>query len=78
MHFGIAHRIRITLLEAQAHVLSMFSRSLVEYSEEKFKRESIDVLTNSLVTKVGDKTVTIKHLDTQKVTGLDLIWVLTA
>lgn len=48
-------------------MLSMFSRSLVEYSEERFQRESIDLVNNALVTSLDDNYVTIKHLDTKEV-----------
>eukprot|EP00124_Ichthyophonus_hoferi_P003148 Ihof_evm7s257 gene=Ihof_evmTU7s257 len=60
-------KVKITLVEALPNVLSMFSRSLVEYAETKFSRERVELLTKSLVVGVDDNDVSIKRLETQEV-----------
>lgn len=70
-------KINITLIEAQSNVLSMFSKSLVDYTEEKFRRSAIDVKTRTLVTGVDDKDVTVKSLDTGELSKIPygtLLW----
>ncbi|KNC86491.1 hypothetical protein SARC_01362 [Sphaeroforma arctica JP610] len=73
----LADKVSITLIEALPHVLSMFSKSLVEYAEQKFHRDSIDVLTRTLVTKVDETHVYVKNLEsgeTSKMPYGTLLW----
>lgn len=53
----IAHRFRVTLIEALPNVLPSFSKHLIEYTESTFKEEKIDIKTKTMVKKVTDKTV---------------------
>eukprot|EP01134_Creolimax_fragrantissima_P001846 CFRG1846T1 len=70
-------KVTITLIEALPNVLSMFSKSLVEYAEQKFHRDDIDVLTRTLVTKVDQTHVYVKKLETGEVSKMPygtLLW----
>jgi len=53
----IAHRCSVTLLEALPNVLPSFSKQLIEYTESTFKEEKINVMTNTMVKKVTDKSI---------------------
>ncbi|KAL2760892.1 hypothetical protein ACRALDRAFT_1026089 [Sodiomyces alcalophilus JCM 7366] len=53
----IADRCKVTLIEALPNVLPSFSRQLIEYTENTFKEEKIEVLTKTMVKNVTDKTV---------------------
>jgi len=61
----IAHRFRVTLIEALPNVLPSFSKQLIEYTESTFKEEKIDIKTKTMV-----KNVTDKHVEAE-VTGPD-------
>ncbi|KAI9091069.1 hypothetical protein K1719_028339 [Acacia pycnantha] len=49
--------VKITLLEAGDHILSMFDKRITTFAEDKFKRDGIDVKTGSMVVKVLDKEI---------------------
>ncbi|KAI0603209.1 hypothetical protein F4775DRAFT_587728 [Biscogniauxia sp. FL1348] len=53
----IAHRFKVTLIEALPNVLPMFSKQLIDYTESTFKEEHIEIKTKTMVKKVTDKTV---------------------
>jgi NADH:quinone reductase (non-electrogenic) len=53
----IADRFKVTLIEALPNVLPMFSKQLIEYTENTFKEEKIDILTKTMVKNVTDTTV---------------------
>nr|VDD30789.1 unnamed protein product [Brassica oleracea] len=52
--------VRITLLEAADHILTMFDKRITEFAEEKFSRDGIDVKLGSMVTKVNEKDISAK------------------
>ncbi|KAK1324631.1 hypothetical protein QJS10_CPA01g01147 [Acorus calamus] len=51
--------VRITVIEAGEHILSMFDKRITSFAEQKFKRDGIDVKTGYRVTNVCDKTITM-------------------
>ncbi|KAK7050462.1 mitochondrial external NADH dehydrogenase [Favolaschia claudopus] len=53
----LADKIKITLVEALPSVLPMFSRRLIEYTVSTFKESKIDILTQTMVKEVKDKSV---------------------
>src|SRR6185436_7153426 len=53
----IAHHCSVTLLEALPNVLPMFSKQLIDFTESTFKEEKINVMTNTMVKKVTDKSI---------------------
>jgi NADH:ubiquinone reductase (non-electrogenic) len=53
----IAPRFRVTLIEALPNVLPSFSKQLIEYTENTFKEEKIDILTKTAVKKVTSTDV---------------------
>uniref|UniRef100_A0A1J3JBR4 NADH:ubiquinone reductase (non-electrogenic) n=1 Tax=Noccaea caerulescens TaxID=107243 RepID=A0A1J3JBR4_NOCCA len=52
--------VKITLLEAADHILTMFDKRITEFAEEKFSRDGIDVKLGSMVTKVNEKDISAK------------------
>lgn len=73
----VAKELRISLIEAMPNVLNAFNKKLVEYTKHVFQDTNINLLTNSIVKKVDDKTVYyLNKLDQQEHTlpyGM-LIW----
>jgi len=57
----IAQRLRITLVEAMDHVLPMFNRKLVEYTEKHFNDENISLRLNTMVKEVTDRVVKVQE-----------------
>jgi NADH:ubiquinone reductase (non-electrogenic) len=53
--------IRITILEAGPSILSTFDGVLSDYTARLFRRQQIDVRTNSPVAKVGAEVITLKN-----------------
>lgn len=53
----IADKFKVTLIEALPNVLPMFSKQLIDYTEQTFKEEKITIKTKTAVKKVTDKTV---------------------
>ncbi|KAF7377668.1 Mitochondrial external NADH dehydrogenase [Mycena sanguinolenta] len=56
---GLADNIKITLVEALPSVLPMFSKRLIDYTMSTFKESKIDILTQTMVKEVKDKSVTL-------------------
>ncbi|KAK1283977.1 hypothetical protein QJS10_CPB21g00740 [Acorus calamus] len=56
---NIRDLVRITVVEAGGHILSMFDKRITAFAEQKFQREGIDVKLGYKVTKVSDKTITM-------------------
>ncbi|XP_057416190.1 external alternative NAD(P)H-ubiquinone oxidoreductase B2, mitochondrial-like [Lotus japonicus] len=54
--------VKITLLEAGDHILSMFDKRITAFAEDKFRRDGIDVKTGSMVVKVSDKEISTKEM----------------
>ncbi|KAK9936253.1 hypothetical protein M0R45_013103 [Rubus argutus] len=61
---GVKDKVKITLLEAGNHILSMFDKRITEFAEEKFRREGINVKTGSMVVKVDKNEITTKEMKT--------------
>ncbi|KAJ7901621.1 NDE2, mitochondrial external NADH dehydrogenase [Mycena leptocephala] len=59
----LADKIKITLVEALPSVLPMFSKRLIEYTMSTFKESKIDILTQTMVKEVKDKSVTLAMPD---------------
>nr|BAM13873.1 type II NAD(P)H dehydrogenase [Symplocarpus renifolius] len=57
--------VKISVIEAGEHILTMFDKRITAFAEEKFKREGIDVKTGYRVVKVSDKDIIM----TGKATG---------
>lgn len=60
-----ADKVKITLIEAMPHILTMFDKNLIDYTESYFKKSNIDVKTNSFVKNVGEKSLQIATKDGQ-------------
>ncbi|XP_012572488.1 external alternative NAD(P)H-ubiquinone oxidoreductase B2, mitochondrial-like [Cicer arietinum] len=59
---GVKDFVKITLLEAGGHILSMFDKRITAFAEDKFQREGIDVKTGSMVVKVSDREISTKEM----------------
>nr|BAM13872.1 type II NAD(P)H dehydrogenase [Symplocarpus renifolius] len=57
--------VKISVIEAGEHILTMFDKRITAFAEEKFKRDGIDVKTGYRVVKVSDKEIIM----TGKATG---------
>ncbi|KAJ6466912.1 pyridine nucleotide-disulfide oxidoreductase-domain-containing protein [Mycena sanguinolenta] len=55
----LADKIKITLVEALPSVLPMFSKRLIDYTMSTFKESKIDILTQTMVKEVKEKSVTL-------------------
>ncbi|KAL1302320.1 hypothetical protein AAFC00_002733 [Neodothiora populina] len=53
----ITKNFKVTLVEALPSVLPMFSKQLIDYTEQTFKEETIDIRTKTMVKKVTDKYI---------------------
>ncbi|KAG6484424.1 external alternative NAD(P)H-ubiquinone oxidoreductase B3, mitochondrial-like [Zingiber officinale] len=49
--------VKISVIEAGEHILTMFDKRITEFAEEKFQRDGIDLKTNFKVVKVTDKDI---------------------
>ena len=56
----VANDVKITLIEALDHVLSMMDKQISDYTERHFRRENIDVLINTFVKAVKQNEVIIQ------------------
>ena len=57
----LKNQVKIQLVEAMETVLSMFDKRISEYTEQNFKREDIDVLSNTFVKEVKEKEIIIQR-----------------
>ncbi|XP_010905569.1 external alternative NAD(P)H-ubiquinone oxidoreductase B2, mitochondrial [Elaeis guineensis] len=53
--------VRISVIEAGEHILTMFDKRITKFAEEKFQRDGIEVKTNFRVVKVTDKAITMTN-----------------
>jgi NADH:ubiquinone reductase (non-electrogenic) len=53
----IADNFKVTLVEALPNVLPMFSKNLIDYTEQTFKEETIEIRTKTMVKNVTDKYI---------------------
>ena len=56
----VAHDVKITLIEALDHVLSMMDKRISDYTERHFRRENIEVLMNTFVKAVKQREVVVQ------------------
>ncbi|WPG99449.1 Hypothetical protein R9X50_00226300 [Acrodontium crateriforme] len=59
----IANNFRVTLIEALPNVLPMFSKNLIEYTEQTFKEETIEIRTKTMVKNVTDTYIEAEYTD---------------
>ncbi|KAI8847726.1 hypothetical protein BC829DRAFT_418184 [Chytridium lagenaria] len=57
----IVGKIKITLIEALPHVLPMFSKELIEYTEKHFAENKVEVLNNTMVKEVRQKELIVQN-----------------
>ncbi|KAH7683428.1 NADH:ubiquinone reductase (non-electrogenic) protein [Dioscorea alata] len=55
----VKHLVKISLVEAGEHILTMFDKRITEFAEKKFRRDGIEVKTGFQVVNVSDKTITM-------------------
>lgn len=72
----VAHKLRVTLIEALPSILPMFSQTLIKYTESTFKENSIELLTKHMVKDVDDRDVLVKTPsgDDKKIPYGLLVW----
>ncbi|KAF7303774.1 Mitochondrial external NADH dehydrogenase [Mycena indigotica] len=59
----LAGRIKITLVEALPSVLPMFSKRLIDYTMSTFKESKIDIMTQTMVKEIKERSVTLAMPD---------------
>ncbi|KAJ7040737.1 pyridine nucleotide-disulfide oxidoreductase-domain-containing protein [Mycena alexandri] len=59
----LAGKIKITLVEALPSVLPMFSKRLIDYTMSTFKESKIDILTQTMVKEVKERSVILAMPD---------------
>ncbi|KAJ6836425.1 external alternative NAD(P)H-ubiquinone oxidoreductase B3, mitochondrial-like [Iris pallida] len=59
--------VKISVIEAGEHILTMFDKRITKFAEEKFRRDGIDVKTEFKVVKVSDKDITMTNKSTGEV-----------
>lgn len=57
---------RISVVEMMDHILNTFDKRLSEYTEQKFKRDRINLITNNRVLEVREKELVIFDTKTNK------------
>ncbi len=57
----VKNQVKIQLVEAMDTVLSMFDKRISDFTEQNFKRESIDVLSNTVVKEVKANEIIIQR-----------------
>ncbi|KAJ3105378.1 NADH:ubiquinone oxidoreductase [Phlyctochytrium planicorne] len=72
----IAGKIKITLIEALPHVLPMFSKELIEYTEKHFAENKVEVLNNTMVKEVRQKELLVQNAkkEQEKIPFGLLVW----
>ena len=59
----LAKNVKLTLVEALPSVLPMFSKNLIEYTEQTFKEETIEVRTKTMVKNVTPTYIEAEYKD---------------
>ncbi|KAJ1674069.1 NADH:ubiquinone oxidoreductase, partial [Spiromyces aspiralis] len=52
--------IKITLIEALPNVLPMFDKKLIQYTQDTFKANNINILTKTMVKEVREKSIVVQ------------------
>ncbi|KAJ2163197.1 NADH:ubiquinone oxidoreductase [Coemansia sp. RSA 552] len=60
---GLAHRVRITLVEALPNVLPAFDKKLIDYTQSTFSENQITILTRTMVKEVKEKSFVVQNAD---------------
>lgn len=75
----VSEHVKIQLVEALPHILSMFEADLIEFVEGKFKQNpSVQLRTKSMVTEVKPNAITVKSAETGELSEIPygaLLWV---
>ncbi|KAK3680100.1 NADH:ubiquinone oxidoreductase [Recurvomyces mirabilis] len=61
----IADNFHVTLVEALPNVLPSFSKNLIDYTEQTFKEETIEIRTKTMVKNVTEKYIEAQYTDAQ-------------
>ncbi|KAI9209016.1 pyridine nucleotide-disulfide oxidoreductase-domain-containing protein [Polychytrium aggregatum] len=56
----VRNDVSITVIQSADHILNTYSKAISEFAEQKFKRQSINVVTNARVTRVNSDTIEYK------------------
>ncbi|SCW00920.1 LAFE_0D01068g1_1 [Lachancea fermentati] len=59
----LSKELKVTLVEALPNILNMFDKTLVEYAQDLFKQEKIDLKLKTMVKNVTPTTITAKSGD---------------
>lgn len=59
----LVSKIKITLVEALPHVLPMFSKSLIEYTEKHFAEAKVNILSRTMVKEVRPTEIIIQNAE---------------
>jgi len=59
----IKDQFKVTLIEALPNVLPMFSKQLIEYTEQTFKEETINIRTKTMVKNVAETYIEAEYTD---------------
>lgn len=57
----IANKVKITLIEATPHVLPMFSKQLIDYTEKTFAENKVEILPSTAVKEVFPKEILVQN-----------------
>ncbi|CAX42856.1 mitochondrial external NADH-ubiquinone oxidoreductase precursor, putative [Candida dubliniensis CD36] len=57
----VADELKVSLVEALPNVLNTFNKKLIEYTKEVFKDTNINLMTNTMIKKVNDKSLIANH-----------------
>ncbi|CEP61302.1 uncharacterized protein LALA0_S02e11364g [Lachancea lanzarotensis] len=72
---ALSKELKVTLVEALPNILNMFDKSLIQYAEDLFKQEKIDLKTNTMVKNVTPTVITAKCGDaTEDIPYGVLVW----
>ncbi|GMM54722.1 NADH-ubiquinone reductase (H(+)-translocating) [Maudiozyma humilis] len=74
---AISKEIKISLVEATPHILSMFDKSLIEYSQQLFTKGNIDLKLKTAVKEVDATTIYAENRDTHAIEKIPygvLVW----
>lgn len=73
----VANDVKITLIEALDHILSMMDKQISDYTERHFRRENIEVLMNTFVKEVKQREVVIQLKGTNELQSIPcsvIVW----
>ena len=57
----VADELKVSLVEALPNVLNTFNKKLIDYTKEVFKDTNINLMTNTMIKKVNDKSLIANH-----------------